>query len=97
MNGFKRMQGLSSKRELYTFVDEIRREEGGSSQGILGLQVTRVLQSCGEAATGCRQNLGPVSRKSGKLFGPEEPFVKLRPALIFFKAGLFICCKGMDN
>ena len=24
--------------------------------------------------------LGPVSRKSRKLFGPEKPFVKLRPA-----------------
>ena len=26
------------------------------------------------------QSLGPVSRKSRKLFGPEKPFVKLRPA-----------------
>ena len=26
------------------------------------------------------QELGPVSRKSRKLFGPEKPFVKLRPA-----------------
>ena len=25
-------------------------------------------------------SLGPVSRKSRKLFGPEKPFVKLRPA-----------------
>ena len=25
-------------------------------------------------------DLGPVSRKSRKLFGPEKPFVKLRPA-----------------
>ena len=25
-------------------------------------------------------NLGPVSRKSRELFGPEKPFVKLRPA-----------------
>ena len=24
--------------------------------------------------------LGPVSRKSRRLFGPEKPFVKLRPA-----------------
>ena len=24
-------------------------------------------------------DLGAVSRKSGKLFGPEKPFVKLRP------------------
>ena len=24
--------------------------------------------------------LGPVSRKSGELFGPEKPFAKLRPA-----------------
>ena len=24
--------------------------------------------------------LGPVSRKSRELFGPEKPFVKLRPA-----------------
>ena len=27
-----------------------------------------------------RQTLGPVSRKSRKLFGSEKPFVKLRPA-----------------
>ena len=27
-----------------------------------------------------RSELGPVSRKSRKLFGPEKPFVKLRPA-----------------
>ena len=26
-----------------------------------------------------KKDLGPVSRKSRKLFGPEEPFVKLRP------------------
>ena len=26
------------------------------------------------------RNQGPVSRKSRKLFGPEKPFVKLRPA-----------------
>ena len=26
------------------------------------------------------QSLGPVSRKSRKLFGPEKPFVTLRPA-----------------
>ena len=28
----------------------------------------------------CFPGLGPVSRKSRKLFGPEKPFVKLRPA-----------------
>ena len=28
----------------------------------------------------CNSGLGPVSRKSRKLFGPEKPFVKLRPA-----------------
>ena len=35
---------------------------------------------------------GPVSRKSRKFFGPEKPFVKT-PTCLFFKAGLFICCK----
>ena len=28
----------------------------------------------------CTSSLGPVSRKSRELFGPEKPFVKLRPA-----------------
>ena len=26
------------------------------------------------------KDLGPVSQKSRKIFGPEKPFVKLRPA-----------------
>ena len=29
---------------------------------------------------GMKRDLGPVTRKSRKLFGPEKPFVKLRPA-----------------
>ena len=51
MNGFKRMQGLSSKRELYTFKDETRRENFRGAQGIIGLRLTRALQSRGEGAS----------------------------------------------
>ena len=38
----------------------------------------RVLFIRGEPAR--LDHLGPVSRKSRELFGPEKPFVKLRPA-----------------
>ena len=33
-----------------------------------------------EKAENPQKNLGPVSRKSRELSGPEKPFVKLRPA-----------------
>ena len=37
---------------------------------------------CARNVSGLSRNrpLGPVSRKSRELFGPEKPFVKLRPA-----------------
>ena len=40
-----------------------------------------LVRSHRKAAFACLfSTLGPVSRKSRKLFGPEKPFVKLRPA-----------------
>ena len=33
--------------------------------------------------------LGPVSRKSRKLFGPEKSFVKLRPAIILWSRSFY--------
>ena len=36
--------------------------------------------TCGKATFNKASALGPVSRKSRELFGPEKPFVKLRPA-----------------
>ena len=41
-------------------------------------------------------DLGPVSRKSRKLIGPENPFLKLRPGysvMLVFS----LCCKGNKN
>ena len=40
--------------------------------------------------------LGSVSRKSRELFGPEKPFLKLRPPYSV-KLFFFICCKGSKN
>ena len=40
--------------------------------------------------------LGPVSRKSREIFGPQKPICKSTTCL-FCKAGLFISCKGSKN
>ena len=42
----------------------------------------------------CVSDLGHVSRKSQKLFGPEKPFVKL---LLAYSVKLVFCCKGNKN
>lgn len=70
MNGFKRMQGLSSERELYTFIDETRRKEVGGSQGIIGLRVTRALQSRGEGATSKTKNNESLSYRQVRVRDP---------------------------
>ena len=41
---------------------------------------TKLIEGVSYGITGGLAVLGPVSRKSRKLFGPEKPFVKLRPA-----------------
>ena len=42
----------------------------------------------------CVSDLGHVSRKSRKLFGPEKPFVKL---LLAYSVKLVFCFKGNKN
>ena len=39
--------------------------------------LTQIIELC---SYNISRGLGPVSRKSRELFGPEKPFVKLRPA-----------------
>ena len=43
--------------------------------------------------TSSNSGLGPVSRKSRKLLGPENKTA----SRLFCEAGLFICCKGNKN
>ena len=40
----------------------------------------QIILVLGKSLFGIAEYLGPVSRKSRELFGPEKPFVKLRPA-----------------
>ena len=42
-------------------------------------------------------HLGPVARKSRKLFGPNRKVIPKTATRLFCKAGLFICCKANKN